>query len=261
MTESEWLKATDPRQMLDWLRQSGKLSKRKVRLFAVACCRRIWSLLEDQTSSRKTLDFAEQYADGLATRVQLHGGAWGKSGGAWPAVQYKAWHAAQNGAEYAAEKAGWAAVAEDDETTKRWHAAFHEAWEVRLESPSEARAAADAAVSDVPGWQATRERARKEEGQVQALLLRDIFGPLPARPVMVAPSLLTCNSGVVVQLACAAYDQRIMPAGHLDPARLAVLADALEEGGCATQELLAHLRSPGPHVKGCHVVDAILRKE
>jgi hypothetical protein len=48
-----------------------------------------------------------------------------------------------------------------------------------------------------------------------------------------------------------------MPSGHLDPARLAVLADALEESGCATPEILFHLRGPGPHVRGCFVLDAL----
>ena len=45
--------------------------------------------------------------------------------------------------------------------------------------------------------------------------------------------------------------------GTLDPFRLALLSDALEESGC-DDALLAHLRSPGPHVRGCHVVDLIL---
>jgi hypothetical protein len=42
--------------------------------------------------------------------------------------------------------------------------------------------------------------------------------------------------------------------------RLAVLADALEEAGCADALLLAHLRSPGPHVRGCFALDAVRGK-
>ena len=50
-----------------------------------------------------------------------------------------------------------------------------------------------------------------------------------------------------------------MPAGTLDPKRLAVLADALEEPG-GDGELVAHLRGPGPHVRGCFVLDVLLGK-
>jgi hypothetical protein len=41
------------------------------------------------------------------------------------------------------------------------------------------------------------------------------------------------------------------------PVSLAVLADALEEAGGAG-EVMEHLRNPGPDVRGCHVLDAIL---
>lgn len=46
-----------------------------------------------------------------------------------------------------------------------------------------------------------------------------------------------------------------------DPARLAVMADALEEAGCRDADLLAHLRSPGPHARGCFAVDPFLHKK
>ena len=62
---------------------------------------------------------------------------------------------------------------------------------------------------------------------------------------------------LVVSLAEAAYQERQLPSGELDPARLAVLADALEEAG-ADPVLLQHLRGPGPHARGCFAVDAAL---
>jgi hypothetical protein len=42
--------------------------------------------------------------------------------------------------------------------------------------------------------------------------------------------------------------------------RLPILADALEEAGCAEADLLAHLRGPAPHVRGCWALDLLLGK-
>ena len=38
-----------------------------------------------------------------------------------------------------------------------------------------------------------------------------------------------------------AYDERLLPCGELDPVRLAALADALEEAGCNSDDVLGHL--------------------
>jgi hypothetical protein len=64
----------------------------------------------------------------------------------------------------------------------------------------------------------------------------------------------------VLSMAQAAYDPRSLPSGHLDAARIAVLADALEEAGCAEEAILTHLRGPGPHVPGCFLLDLVLGK-
>jgi predicted component of type VI protein secretion system len=73
------------------------------------------------------------------------------------------------------------------------------------------------------------------------------------------PAWLSWHDGAVVKLAQAAYDQR-PPSGDLDRARLAVLADALEEAGCPVKDMLDHLRGPVPHVRGCWAVDLLLGK-
>jgi hypothetical protein len=68
-------------------------------------------------------------------------------------------------------------------------------------------------------------------------------------------------TATVQALAQAAYNERSLPVGTLDLSRLAVLGDALEEAGCGDDTLLTHLRSPGPHVRGCWALDLVLAKE
>ena len=86
--------------------------------------------------------------------------------------------------------------------------------------------------------------------------LRDVFGN-PFCPARLPPDCLT---PVVATLAQAAFDDLLFPSCTLDPVRLSILADALEDAGC-TDAILAHLRSPGPHVRGCWAVDLILGKQ
>jgi hypothetical protein len=90
-----------------------------------------------------------------------------------------------------------------------------------------------------------------------AVYLRDIFGN-PFRPVAISPAVLAWNDALVVRLAQAAYEERHLPEGTLDNSRLLILADALEEAGCTDTDILVHLRSPGPHVRGCWAVDLCL---
>jgi hypothetical protein len=89
-------------------------------------------------------------------------------------------------------------------------------------------------------------------------LMRDVLGN-PFRPAPVVPaSALAWEGGLVVRLAEQAYRERLLPSGEIDPQRLAVLADALEEAGGTDADLLGHLRSPGPHVRGCWAIDRLL---
>lgn len=104
-----------------------------------------------------------------------------------------------------------------------------------------------------------RYAAREAERARQLVAVRCVFGN-PFRSVAVDPSWLRWNDGTVVRLAQAAYQEQQLPSGHLDRARLGVLADALEEAGCPEADLLDHLRGPGPHVRGCWALDAILGK-
>lgn len=126
MTEQEWIECADPQPMLEFLR--GKASDRKLRLFAVACCRRIWHLVSDKPISRNTLDFAERFADGLATRNELHGQAWGKAGSVFEVVQRKAWDAAAGSVQFGARTVKGAVLRLDTDLFKAWENSFDSFW-------------------------------------------------------------------------------------------------------------------------------------
>jgi hypothetical protein len=93
--------------------------------------------------------------------------------------------------------------------------------------------------------------ADQSERTEQARLIRHIFGPLPFRSVLLDPAWQTST---VTTLAQAIYDDRAFD-------RLPILADALEEAGCANADVLNHCRSDGPHVRGCWVIDLLLGKK
>ena len=67
MTEAEWLACADTRPMLEFLHD--KTSDRKLRLFAIACARRVWPLLADDRS-RRVIEVAEHLAEGLVGERQ-----------------------------------------------------------------------------------------------------------------------------------------------------------------------------------------------
>ena len=83
-----------------------------------------------------------------------------------------------------------------------------------------------------------------------APLVRDIVGD-PFLPATFDPAWRTAD---VVGVAEAAYEGRAFD-------RLPVLADALMDAGCADEDILAHCRSDGPHVRGCWVVDLLLGRQ
>jgi hypothetical protein len=124
-----------------------------------------------------------------------------------------------------------------------------------------ATAAAAAMASGASGVQDYWQRYASERA-CQCDLLRDLFGPLPFRPLPALPRPVRAwNGGLIVRLAAAIYDERTLPEGTLDSLRLGVLADALEEAGVTDEVILGHLRQQGAvHVRGCFTVDLVLGK-
>src|SRR5262245_5714524 len=68
MTEAEWLEGNDVRGMLRHL--GGRLSERKLLLFAAHCCRRVWGRFADGRT-RQVVECAERRAEGLASQEEL----------------------------------------------------------------------------------------------------------------------------------------------------------------------------------------------
>jgi hypothetical protein len=75
MTEGEYRGCLEPYRLLHFLRSryaypAEKASNRKLRLFACACCRRIWHLLPDDRS-RRAVELSERFADGVVTQEEV----------------------------------------------------------------------------------------------------------------------------------------------------------------------------------------------
>jgi hypothetical protein len=205
--------------MLAFLRD--RASERKLRLFACACCRHVWHLLI-HPESRDAIETLERYADGLLDTSALRS-AWGA------ASNVRSIRKTRKKDSSPQKSAAWAV------STALFPDTFlgvgHSASLVQR-------------VGHVPP---------AEEEQRQCADLRDLFGNL-----FHSSRDSPWQNSDVRALAQAAYDNRTLPAGTLDGARLSILADALEEAGCAADALLEHLRGPGPHVPGCWAVDAVL---
>jgi hypothetical protein len=239
MTEAEWLACEDPVSMLEHLGE--KVSDRKLRLFAVWCCRSIWQYMRKKRS-RKNVEVTERFLEGLAGDAELH----------------------------AAYTAATTAFEETPENTIENHitlvasvVAVNNVEEAISEARYVAGVIADKAVyGDYPigitdETQAACAARFTTEQARQCRVLRCVIGnpflPITPDPAWRAPSVLS--------VAQAAYDERVMPAGELDGVRLAVLADALEEAGCTNAHILLHLCSPGPHARGCWPLDLILGQQ
>ena len=226
-TEGDWQNAVYPGIMLDYMYE--QTSDRKQDLLAVACFRHIWHLLKTE-QGRHAVELLERYAEGKVTSEQL---AEAKEA-AWQSnseITHPEGKSGESPEVLALAAIGLAYSFQD----MMQRAADATAW-VKVNTP---------------------EATSEEEEKAQCLIVRDILGN-PFRLASINPIWLTPT---VSSLAQSAYDERIMPSGELDPERLAVLSDALEEAGCDNEDILNHLRSPGPHVRGCWVLDLLLGKE
>jgi hypothetical protein len=200
--------------------QDSRASVRKVRLFNAAICRRYWKYLPE--ASRAILLESERLADG-----PIRAGAEGMD---------------------LCRRANAVVVPFDRQyPTKQFPSA-----EIRIQR----NAAAAVCYAVIPGelWGAVSYfwDMSNDEQTAHPAVIRDIFGN-PLRTVSVAHPWRAWNDGAVRKMAQAIYDDRASD-------RLPLLADALEDAGCANAAILDHCRYGGEHVRGCWVVDLLLGK-
>jgi hypothetical protein len=229
MTEAEWLAARGPETLI--LHLGNTASERKVRLFGVTCCRRLDDMIGDERGHH-AVELGERYADRGVTDEELEHA----NRGLWDAIMTVGEEVFRS----------IRAVSTTSDHVNRWPEPAIVSWATYMASWCAAQAG-DRERDDDSNVISPNEQA------AQAALFRDIFGN-PFRSAAVDPAWLAWQGGTVPAIARRVYDER---AFH----DLPILADALEDAGCADADLLAHCRGGGPHVRGCWSVDVILGRQ
>jgi hypothetical protein len=231
--KERWQVSRNPGTLVELVKERGVKDQRKFRLIAAACCRRAWSKLNSK--QRRALEVIERYADGEAKYSEMRVAVEGMR---------IAGYRSQPLLVEAARRDAWSGMTDViGQLLGVW-------WSGEPDDLEEA-------VDDAPYgeyWTKTVEWNR--QCATFCHIIRDSFAYV-FQPVRIRSSW---RSTTVRELARAAYQQRDLPMGNLEPVRLAVLADALEDAGCDNQLILDHLRGPGTHVRGCWVLDLLLEK-
>jgi hypothetical protein len=216
----------------------GNASERKFRLFSVACCRRTWDVFADPRS-RRAVEVAERAVEGLVSEseiMQADTAAYAAYAGEYP----------EGAAAVILSFGRWQTAAYAAAGTLSWQTAAQ-----ILGALGCARANRD--VGPISVWGTDTEKwnqARAAEAQAQGALIREIFGN-PFEPVSFSPQWRTDTAVSLARQIYEACDFSAMP----------ILADALQDAGCDSEDVLSHCRDPKQgHVRGCWVLDLVLDK-
>jgi hypothetical protein len=236
MTEDQWNSCIKPEVMLGWLCEQGRFSDRKFRLFACACCRRLWDCLGDPCH-RNLVTAIENHPDMNCEDPELKV--------ALDATAVQEWTVGN-------EPIRWAVFhlrGIVNRTTKAANV-LGLVSSVLLAAKNKPPAVENELWIYIDAIIAPYAAAEVEPRKLAALV-RDVFGN-PFQPVpALSPAVLAWNGATVRCLAQSMYDTRTF---ELMP----VLADALGEAGCTDGAILEHCRGPGPHVRGCWLIDLIV---
>jgi hypothetical protein len=237
MTQEEWLACAEPDIMLWHI--LGKTRRRKLRLFACACCRRLWEMLP--AACRDGIDVAERFADKLATDEDCQTAYARVFAVVTADIQQRGQRRQRNALSHTLT-AVYDACSPGAMTIQGALAS------ARHSTHAIGAAAGVAATADT--YEYTYDTAKVQEALEQSRLVRDLFGN-PFNPVTLLPEWRT---DTVLALARQMYESR-------DFSAMPILADALQDTGCEHTDILNHCRdSEQAHVRGCWVVDILLGK-
>jgi hypothetical protein len=243
VTETEWLTLEGPAPLLESV--AGRAGERPLRLFLCACCARVLegsAQWRDQSRRGRTfcmgvlrdaLRTVERFADGACGPRDLEAAREAAADAVYVPASID--YGGESGLEYESAAVQGAAA--------------------RPLSPASAYNACRRALEKIEQERGGRTlegtsgivKTLAETQRDMANWLRDVVGN-PFRPVAVDPAWLSRNDCNVVRVADSVYASR-------DFRELPFLADALEDAGCADADILGHCRGPGPHVRGCWVLD------
>jgi hypothetical protein len=245
MTEKKWLTTTTRLAHMLLVRQVA-MDARRLRLFGVACCRRVPQWTDDERLAAG-LTAAEAFADGRLTAAEL------ESARQPIEERYRA---------FLADRPRGRILKRLRVELLALGSCLHTMY------PEQPYHAAQAANSCLDWRDLLGDEVLAELRELFPRLLRDIYGN-PFRPVAFSPSWRTDTA---VTLARQMYESR-------DFSAMPILADALQDAGCDSAEILTHCRETGEgslprrrrgaspsvqkqtHVRGCWVVDLVLGKE
>jgi hypothetical protein len=280
MTDKEQIDYHDPGKKFFDLPQP--VSGRKLHLFACACCREFWDRLS--AAAREGVSVAERHADRNVGAVERHralralvvsgGGEVGaaRPGALWAALpmhrllRMAVLALVTNQDDLFCRETGRNIAAIPDPTRPLERAAecSRLALELAEDSTRDRRNATRGAIGrvwnrfvnraslriDPTLYREFNRRHRKEAIARQSALFHDLFGN-PLHPVAFSLEWRTDTAVVLAEQMYESCEFSAMP----------ILADALQDAGCDSADILDHCRGDGPHVRGCWVIDLVLGKE
>jgi hypothetical protein len=242
MDETTWLAATSPLRLLVFARRDlratrTKAGRRKLRLFACGCARRVWPVL--RTDQRAVIEAAERTADGLADPDAARRALAATYRWVVPTIvgSVRGFFWRMLGRPVETDPVASPPAQPMSVGSLLARVARRESWVT-------VHACRPAAAADLTAVRGTKPAVEK---RIQTELVRCLFGN-PFRPTEFNPRWRTSTA---VGLATAVYAENAFD-------RLPILADALEEAGCDDEGLLRHCREDAVHARGCWAVDRVL---